>query len=150
LQIGSGGTTGTPGIGNVTDNATLAFNRSDAIDDTAFGIISGPGVLDKLGAGRLALTKAHSYNGATLIESGTLALTNSGAIASSSSISVSSGALFDVSGATVGSMTLANGANIFGNGSIKGNFTIGNGATLSPGFAAAVRIGTLTFSNSLT
>ena len=60
LQIGSGGTTGTPGTGNITDNATLAFNRSDAIDDTGVGVISGTGILDKQGGGRLALTKAHT------------------------------------------------------------------------------------------
>ena len=50
LQIGNGGTTGALGSGNVTDYTTLAFDRSDAIDDTAFGHhISGPGILVKLG-----------------------------------------------------------------------------------------------------
>ena len=147
LQIGNGGTTGVLGTGNVTDNATLTFNRSDAIDDTGFGVISGSGILDKQGAGRLALTKAHNYSGATIIEAGTLALTNSGAIANSSGISLSSGTLFDVSGTAGGSMTLASGKMISGVGSVKGNFTVGSGAILSPGLNG---IGTLTFSNSLT
>jgi rhamnogalacturonan endolyase len=147
LQIGGGGTTGTPGTGNITDNSTLAFNRSDAIDDASFGVISGTGILDKQGVGRLALTKVHTYSGPTTIEAGTLALTNSGAIANSSSISISSGALFDVSGTSGGSMTLANGKTIWGVGSVNGNFAVGSGATLSPGMNG---IGTLTFSNSLT
>ena len=147
LQIGNGGTTGTLGTGNVTDNATLTFNRSDAIDDTGFGVISGTGVLDKQGANRLALTKAHTYSGATTIEAGTLALTNSGAMASSSNISISSGALFDVSGTTGVSLTLASGQTLSGVGSVRGSFVVGSGAILSPGMSG---IGTLTFSNSLT
>jgi len=147
LQIGSGGTAGTLGAGNVTDNATLAFNRADAIEDTGFGVISGPGILDKQGTGRLALTKAQTYSGATTIEAGTLTLTNTGAIASSSSISIFSGALFDVSGTVGGSMPLASGKMISGTGSVKGNFAVGSGAILSPGLNG---IGMLTFSNSLT
>jgi autotransporter-associated beta strand protein len=146
LQIGNGGTAGSIGTGNITDNATLAFNQSDYITDTNSGVISGTGNLAKRGAGRLALTKAHTYSGATTVEAGTLALTNSGAIANSSNIVLSAGALLDVSGTTSGSMTLANGKNISGYGSVKGNFTIGSGATLAPGGS----IGTLIFSNALT
>lgn len=146
LQIGSGGTSGTIGAGNITDNATLAFNRSDFITDTNFGVISGTGNLAKRGAGRLALTKAHTCSGATTVEAGTLALTNSGSIANSSNIVISAGALFDVSGTTGGSMTLASGKMISGNGSVKGNFTVGDGAFLSPGTNG---IGTLNFSNAL-
>lgn len=146
LQIGSGGTTGSLGTGGITDNATLAFNRSDFITDTNFSVISGGGNLAKRGTGLLAFTKAHTYTGATAVESGTLALTNSGSIGSSSNINISAGALFDVSGTTSGSMTLASGKMISGVGSVKGNFVVGSGARLAPGNS----IGTLTFSNSLT
>ncbi len=147
LRIGNGGTTGSLGAGGVTDNATLAFSRSDSIMDTNSGVISGTGNLAKRGAGRLALTKAHTYTGATTIETGTLALTNSGSIANSSTINVLAGALFDVGGTTSGSMTLASGKRISGAGSVKGNFVVGGGATLSPGTNG---IGALTFNNSLT
>jgi len=132
--------------GNVTDNATLAFNRSDYITDTNSGVISGTGNLAKRGAGTLAFTKAHTYTGVTTVEAGILALTNSGAIANSSNLILSAGALFDVSGTTSGAMTLASGKKISGYGSVKGNFTIGSSATLAPGGS----IGTLTFSNALT
>ena len=145
LQIGSGGAAGSLGTGAITDNATLAFNRSDSITDTNFGIISGAGNLAKRGAGILTLTKAHTFSGVTTIETGTLALTNSGTLANSSLV-ISNGALFDVSGTTGNSMTLASGKKISGFGSVKGNFTVGSGATLAPGGS----IGTLTFSNSLT
>ena len=147
LQIGGGGTTGMLGTGNVTDNATLAFNRSDFITDTNYGVISGTGNLAKRGAGRLALTKAHTYTGATTVEAGILALTNSGTIANSSNIIVSAGALFDVSGTTGAAMTLASGKKISGCGSVNGNFTVGGNAMLAPGTNS---IGTLTFGNALT
>jgi rhamnogalacturonan endolyase len=147
LQIGGGGTTGTPGTGNITNNATLVFDRADSIDDTGLGVISGTGILEKLGAGRLAFTKSHTYLGATLVESGVLALTNAGAIGNSPVLVLSAGALLDVSGLTGGSMTLTNGKTLSGVGSVKGNFGIGSGAVLSPGMNG---IGTLTFSNSLT
>jgi autotransporter-associated beta strand protein len=146
LQIGNGGTLGMLSTGNVTDNATLAFNRSDFITDTNSGVISGSGNLAQRGTGQLALTKAHAYAGVTTVEMGTLALTGSGAIANSSNLIVSAGALFDVSGTTSGAMTLASGKKISGFGSVKGNFTVGSGATLAPGGS----IGTLTFSNALT
>ncbi|WP_187640191.1 autotransporter domain-containing protein [Bosea sp. F3-2] len=68
LQIGNGGTTGSI-IGNVVNNRTLAFNRSDNITFT--GTISGSGDVQKLGAGSLTLTGTNSYGG-TLIQAGTL------------------------------------------------------------------------------
>ncbi len=151
LQIGGGGAAGTIGTGTITDNATLAFNRSDSITDTNFGVISGTGNLTKRGAGILTLTKAHTFSGAATIETGTLALTNTGTLANSSNLVVYSGALLDVSGSVnllvSGWMTLAAGKIISGNGSVKGNFTVGAGARLSPGTNS---IGTLTFSNVLT
>ncbi len=58
-------------------------------------------VSDTTGGGRLALTAANTYSGSTLINSGTLALTNSGSIVNSSLISLAGGATLDVSGATV-------------------------------------------------
>jgi autotransporter-associated beta strand protein len=53
LQIGNGGTTGSI-TGNVTDNGTLAFNRSDAM--TFGGVISGAGSLVQLGSDTLTLS----------------------------------------------------------------------------------------------
>jgi len=69
LQIGDGGTSGSI-TGDVVNNRTLAFNRSD---DMAFaGAISGTGDVQKLGAGALTLTGTNSYSGGTLISRGTL------------------------------------------------------------------------------
>lgn len=146
LQVGDGGTTGTVGTGNITNNATLVFNRSDLVTDTNFGLISGTGRIVKRGAGTLVFTRSHTYSGPTVIESGVLALTNAGAVPNSSHIQVSAGAVLNVAGRSGGSLTLTSGKTISGNGSVVGNFVIGSGAVLAPGSNG---IGTLTFSNAL-
>ncbi|MEJ1972875.1 MAG: autotransporter-associated beta strand repeat-containing protein [Lacunisphaera sp.] len=71
LQIGDGGLTGSV-PGDITDNAVLAFNRSDTA--TYAGIVSGTGMLSQAGAGTLVLTGASTYTGGTLISGGTLQL----------------------------------------------------------------------------
>src|SRR6185369_16358344 len=62
LQIGDGGTTGSI-LGNVTDNATLAFNRIDS--PTFAGNISGTGALNQIGTGVLVYTGAATHTGGT-------------------------------------------------------------------------------------
>src|SRR5205085_7781881 len=65
LQVGNGGATGSLGTGSVTDNATLAFNRSDTI--TIANLVSGTGTLVQAGTGTTILTGANSYTGTTTI-----------------------------------------------------------------------------------
>ena len=73
LQIGNGGTTGGLGSANsITNNATLAFNRSDAF--TFSTLISGTGGIRQAGSGTTILTANNTYTGATAISSGTLEL----------------------------------------------------------------------------
>lgn len=120
LQLGNGGTSGSI-VGNVTNNANLAFNRSDAV--TFGGVIFGSGAVQQNGAGSTNLTATNTYTGATNVNAGTLAV--NGSIASSSLTTVNAGT-------TLG-----------GNGTV-GNTTI-NGGTLSPGNS----IGTLTVAGNL-
>ncbi|MGX9144308.1 autotransporter-associated beta strand repeat-containing protein [Mesorhizobium sp. 128a] len=75
LQLGNGGTTGSI-IGDVTDNGTLAFDRSDT--STFAGIISGSGVVNQIGTGTTVLTGDSTYAGGTTISAGTLQLGNGG------------------------------------------------------------------------
>ncbi|HEU5137468.1 MAG TPA: autotransporter-associated beta strand repeat-containing protein [Steroidobacteraceae bacterium] len=77
LQIGTGGTTGTLGTGNVTDTGQLAINRSDAF--TVGQIVSGTGSFRQMGSGTTTLTGANTYTGATFIDAGTLQIGNGGA-----------------------------------------------------------------------
>jgi outer membrane autotransporter protein len=76
LQIGNGGTTGSFGTGPVTNNAKLAFNRSD--DVTINNLISGTGNLTQMGLGTLILTADNTYSGGTTISNGTLQVGNGG------------------------------------------------------------------------
>jgi autotransporter-associated beta strand protein len=69
LQLGNGGTSGSI-IGNVTNNGTLAFNRSDTL--TYGGIISGTGSVIQVGTGTSILTGTNAYSGGTAINGGVL------------------------------------------------------------------------------
>ena len=120
LQLGNGGTAGSI-VGNVLNNGTLAFNRSDAV--TFGGVISGTGALQQNGAGSTNLTAANTYTGATTVNAGTLLV--NGSIATSSGVTVNSGG-------TLG-----------GTGALP-QVTI-NGGTLSPGNS----IGTVSIGGSL-
>jgi autotransporter-associated beta strand protein len=123
LQIGSGGTSGSL-IGNVTNNAALVFNRSDAV--TFASVISGTGSVAQAGAGTLTLSSASTYTGATSVNAGTLNVT--GAIAGSG-------------------VSVANGATLTGTGRV-GATNIASGGTLTPGSASTP--GTLSVNGNLT
>ena len=75
LQIGDGGTTGSI-AGDVTNNAVLAFNRSNSM--TFAGAISGTGSVQQNGAGTTILTAANNYAGGTTISAGTLQIGDGG------------------------------------------------------------------------
>ncbi len=84
---------------NINSNTTQlqqiggTAEQSGAISETA-----GPRPLEKIGSGVLNLSSAaNSYTGLTTITAGTLALLNSGSIATSSGVSLATGATFDIS-----------------------------------------------------
>lgn len=135
LAIGAGGATGSFS-GNVTNNAALAFNRSDAVSFS--GVISGSGAVRKLAGGTTTLTAANTYSGGTFVEAGTLTLGAAASLASSS-IVVSPGATFDFS-ALAGGLTRGAGQSLGGSGTVVGAMTIGSGGTIAPGMSP----GTLT------
>lgn len=109
LQIGAGGTSGSVS-GNITDNSTLVFNRSDAV--TYGGTIIGPGAVVKQGAGTLTLTVVNPYTGGTTVSNGTLAL-------------VISGGPLGSPGAIRGSLTIGPGATLLS----SVNNSLGSGTT---------------------
>mgnify|MGYP003835644259 FL=1 len=126
LQIGDGGTTGSI-TGDVANNSTLAFNRSDAL--TFGGVISGTGGLLQNGSGNLNLTGINTYSGTTTINSGILSV--NGSIASSTA-TVNTGGTLGGAG-TVGSVTINGGTlapgNSIGTLNIAGNVDFSAGGT---------------------
>ncbi|WP_445779020.1 autotransporter-associated beta strand repeat-containing protein, partial [Shewanella sp.] len=91
LRVGAGGTTGSL-VGDVVNNATVVFNRSDT--SSYAGVISGSGAVSKDGAGVLSLTGVNTYAGATNIASGAVKLDGAGQIGSGAyagAISLASG-----------------------------------------------------------
>ena len=71
LQIGNGGTTGAI-VGDIVNETTLAFNRSD--DLTYAGSISGNGSVIQSGTGVLTLSGNNNYTGGTFVNAGKLIL----------------------------------------------------------------------------
>ncbi|HWX19590.1 MAG TPA: autotransporter domain-containing protein [Candidatus Binatia bacterium] len=97
LQLGNGGTSGSI-LGNVVDNGTLAFKRSDTV--TFPGLISGTGSVTQAGSGTTILTGDNTYSDGTIITAGTLQLGNGGTSGSILGNVVDNGTLvFDRSGA---------------------------------------------------
>jgi fibronectin-binding autotransporter adhesin len=108
LQLGTGGTAGSI-IGDVVDDGTLIFDRSDTV--TFPGAISGSGAVVQNGSGTLILTGTSGYTGTTTVNAGIL----------------------DVNGSIANSaVTVNDGATLKGNGTV-GPLTLGTGATVAPG-----------------
>lgn len=113
LQIGNAGTSGSI-TGNVTNNATLSFSRSDAL--TFGGNISGTGAVSMAGGGTLTLSGSNTYSGGTTVSAGTLQ------VSADANLGDSSGSL-TISGSSSNFVTTASftsgRAVILGNGYIK-------------------------------
>ena len=90
LRLGDGGTAGQV-AGNIVNNASLVFDRSDI--PTFSGAISGTGSLTQQGTGTLVLTGNNGYTGGTKLDRGVLALGSLDAIGSSGTISFGGGTL---------------------------------------------------------
>jgi fibronectin-binding autotransporter adhesin len=109
LQLGNGGTTGAI-TGNVTNNGTLAFNRSDAI--VFSGTISGSGTVAQNGTGTVTLTAANTYTGPTNVNVGVLQAGIANAFELNSAITVATAATFDLNGFNQEIGSLAGGGNV--------------------------------------
>jgi len=141
VQVGTGGTTGALGTGLVTNNASLVYNRSDAV--TLPAPLYGTGTLTMAGSGTLIASGSNYFSGSTLINSGTIDLTNAAGLGTAAGgIVVSSGGELLLSGNVdidAKALTL-NGSGVTGVGALHkggvgtttyyGAVTLGSDATL--------------------
>ena len=97
LQLGNGGDTGSlNATATITNDATLAFNRSDIVTQgTHFSTaaISGTGTLAQIGSGTLVLNAANTYTGGTTLNAGTIQLAAANALGTSGNITFGGGTL---------------------------------------------------------
>jgi autotransporter-associated beta strand protein len=126
LQIGNGGATGVlASTSTITNNGTLAFNRTGTVTQgTNFAAdITGTGALNTSGSGTVILSGTNGYTGATAISNGELRLTSATAINGTSGITVNSGRLSLDGGVTVGSgkSITVNGSGVNFFGALQGN-----------------------------
>lgn len=174
LQVGDGGNAGALGDGDVFNNGTLIFKRSDTYAVT--NQISGLGDLQQSGSGTIKLTGDNNYSGGTTISSGTLQVgdggttgslgsgnvTNNGTLAFNRSDNLTvdnlitgSGNLQQLGSNTVtltanntytGTTTISSNATVqVGNGGTSG--ALGSGAVLNSGALVFNRSDSLTVSN---
>lgn len=131
VEIGTGGSLGTGDIGN---DATLRFNRTDTV--TISAAITGSGVVQNSGSGVTILSSAgNAFFGGLQVNSGTVrstALTSAG----SGTITVAAGGTFAASGAVAAanSTTIMNGGTLAAIGadySPQGDMTVNGPITVT-------------------
>jgi autotransporter-associated beta strand protein len=112
------------------------------------GTFTGNGGLAKRDGGAVLLSGTLSYTGDTVVESGTLALSNTVASLASGVIEVQSGATLDVSLGRAAAFSITSGQALRGAGTVLGPVRLATGATLSGGSAADPEV--LTIDGDLT
>lgn len=129
---------GLTGAGNVNflSGETLSEGSNDS-STTYSGVISGPGTLTLIGTGTFTLTNAQTYTGGTNINAGTLQLQGAGAsVPVNGSLSIVSGAVFDMSGAGVPAQTVGT---LSGGGSLLlGSNTFNHAPTAASTFSGTI------------
>jgi fibronectin-binding autotransporter adhesin len=125
-----------------TTNGDVTFKAADASNAarniTLGGVLSGSGGLTKSGAGTLTLNGASTYTGATVINSGTLALGATGSIDNTSGVSLGTSGTLDVSAKGPGGYTVNN---------LTGSGTVIGALSVSTQLAIGNSPGTATFGN---
>ncbi|WP_233503313.1 autotransporter domain-containing protein [Sphingomonas psychrotolerans] len=129
LQLGNGGTSGSV-TGDIVDNGTLIFNRSDLT--TFAGAISGAGTIRQSGTGTTNLTgNSGAFTGMITVNGGGLGIMSGGALnAGSFYAALDAGSTGAVAVDGVGSSLTSTGPLVIGAGG-AGTLTVGNGATVS-------------------
>ena len=129
LQLGNGGLSGSI-VGDVTNNATLIFNRSNTYNFD--GTISGAGSVGQIGTGTTTFNTPQDYTGTTNINAGVLEVNSTLA---SPAVNVNAGGTLagigDLVGHVVNAGTVAPGTSLVGFGTLTVGSYAGLGGTLT-------------------
>jgi len=129
--------------GGVATFLVGSLNNNDSISWSITQNGGGPLNLVKAGSGTFTYGGSSGHSGSTLVTSGTLALTGSAAMSSTTNIVVSSGATLSVSGLAGGTLALSSGQTLSGTGTVLGTIDNPAGASVAPGTSP----GTLSVAN---
>jgi fibronectin-binding autotransporter adhesin len=144
--LNNGGGSGSSATSVVTNSSaalkTLTINNAST--GTYSGTITGNLGFTKSGSANYTLSSVNTFTGPTRVSNGTLTVTGTNPIGSSSLIQVDAGATLNATGVT-GGLTLGTAQTLAGTGTVSGNVTLAAGANLSPGASP----GTLTFTGNL-
>ncbi len=95
------------GYGAIANDGTIIFDETGSYSQ--IGTVSGSGALVKRGIGTLVLGSANSFTGTTTIEAGTLSLSSTGALDSSSAIALTgASAVLNAAGLNADGLVLNN------------------------------------------
>ncbi|WP_443969467.1 autotransporter-associated beta strand repeat-containing protein [Sphingobium sp. CR28] len=143
LQLGNGGTGGWI-TGDVLNNGSLVFNRSDNIGFS--DLVSGAGSVVKNGAGIVTLTANNSYLGSTTINAGTMTINGGLQLAAGSVLNFEFGQA-DVAGGPLNDLI-----NVGGNLQLDGtiNVDVPVGGTFGGGIYRVFNYGGVLTDNGLT
>jgi autotransporter-associated beta strand protein len=137
LQVGNSDANGNLPSGNVTDNAILAYDRTD--NPVNSDAISGAGAVVQAGGGTLQLAGVNTFTGPVVVtNNSTLQLGSiTAAGAGTNAITVLSGSTLDINGYTATKPVVVSGTGVSGNGAL-----IDSGGALydNPGPAVATNI----------
>lgn len=149
VQVGAGAALGSLGTGNVTNNASLVFNRSDALTQTQ--VITGAGTLTKQGAGTLTLGTANTYTGTTSVTGGLISIGAVASLGATSALTLDGGGIQWTAAADISAIpiTIGAGGTTFDTGSNNVNLAnaIGNSGA---GSLTKTGSGTLTLAGNNT
>lgn len=80
--------------GSITNSGTLLYSSS--VTQTLSGVVSGTGTVTQAGSGTLILGGTNTYSGATVVNSGTLKLTQSQGLSSGTAVFLAPGAVLNL------------------------------------------------------
>ena len=158
LQLGNGGSTGSLATNSaITNNATFIINRNNAVaqgTDFSSAAITGTGSFVQAGSGTTTLNAANTYSGGTTLNTGTLAITNTGTLGTGT-LTVNGGTV-DLGTKTITNTLAPVTVGVIQNGTISnngGNYSISGGtinAILAGNNALTASGGTLGAANTYT